>query len=447
MKLRAGVVFPSDRLWRLGAVEEDHVRTWDIPMPETASVEEQIQRFQDQTMALGIEPAEVVLAIPSAWCMSASFELNGIATKNSKALLYALEEHLPIVAEEVLAGFTCKDGKAFAVCTTQRGKVTSLLDGLKANGWSVLLTTPAPLLALSRWLSPPVDRMSVDLVLAAEGDQWVLLALEQGRVKSWHVLPADVQDLQHLLQMLTSQREKPSLNLVSAALPSTIQALEGASQVSSSELPLADAAALAADAVLAGRGAAMIDLSPPAHRRSLARRLHCPLKFAAVSFALLLLSLIVAQLTIAWRMDHQTDLLDGEQADLFQQGFPQAHRGVPRQLARYLASEQQRLAASDQSAQSQQSMPALQMLRDLLTRFPQPMPIKLMRLRIESDQAELVGQVLSHEDAGRLAAALGADGAFVVQPSQTTVARDQGVNFTLQLRRPSASSHLSGGQP
>jgi type II secretory pathway component PulL len=436
MKLHAPIIFVSDDVWRIGVSGDQPAAFLETPRPEGTPVTEQVQALRQQLAGAGLVPGEVVLAIPSAWCLNAMVDCDGDARGDSKALLFALEEQLPIAAEDVVADFICHEGKAFGVCAS-RLKLAPLVEALESQGWSVAAICPAPLLAMPQWFTSSSQLTDIDAVLAREGEGWVVLRLVEGHLRSWHLLPAE--DLQVLLRMLVLQTPHPPLRLLIGALPPGVEdALKNVADVTlvpGIELDLETAAVHAAEAVLAGRRRVSVDLSLSGRGRSLNHRLHRRIALAASSFAVFLLALIIAMLVLSDRMDHQTIVLQQEQARLFHQVAPASRRRMP--VARYLASEQQRLSSGD-GASTRSSTQALRMLLDLFARLPAQEPMQFSRLHIEPDQAELAGRVLSHEDAGRLATALGADGSLVVQPPQTTSDREAGVAFTIQVQRRNA---------
>jgi hypothetical protein len=125
-----------------------------------------------------------------------------------------------------------------------------------------------------------------------------------------------------------------------------------------------------------------------------------------------------------------------EQGRMFREAARDLHRQPPRQVYRYLTSELQRLTAGDdQGALNHHAGMAVQMLSDLFARLPDHFPMQLERLRVEVDRAEMAGRVMSHEDAGKLEAALGSDGQLVVQPPQTSLGVNKSVDFILQVQR------------
>jgi hypothetical protein len=443
MKAHAVVIFVSDKTWRVGVISGEDVSFLDAASPEGAVATEQAQALNQCALKHSIAPGEVILGVPSAWCMSASLEFEGAADMDRKSLLFELEEQLPIVAEQVSADFLRGGGKALGVCI-ERARLSGVVDALEAQGWSVSAVCPAALLALSQWLNSAAEVETVDAVLAQEGEQWTLLPVKNGVPTGWFLLPAeDIEDLRIRLEIPPGGAAQQPLRLlvidVSPAAHDLLTRLDDVELIFREEASLDDAATRAAGAVLSGRRQIPINLDLPGHRSLSSTRAQRAHVFAAAGCLLFLAALAVTFFVASWRMDRQSAILQDEQFRLFRQVAHDPHRQPPRQVYRYLASELQRMtAADDSSSRGQHAAMALRMLSDVFARLPDHVPMQLERIVAETDRAELAGRVTSHEDAGKLASSLGSDGALIIQPPQTSLGASKSVDFILQVQRAGA---------
>lgn len=437
MKNYPVVLFVSDESWRLGVIVQGQVKVIEIPGPLNDSVENRVQALQECLASKNLSTRPVVLAIPSAWCLYASISTNDIAKNDVTAMLYALEEHLPIAAEEVVADFIWQGQKAIGICSLT-GRLSSLVALLESRQWSVISICPVALLALEHWLGTE-SNAQCNVIVAAENQQWVILSLAAGNLKSWNLVNADINDLQLQLDMLSQSTDRPVHLLLHECPREIIESLRLTredSSVTCGSQPIWSSATIAASTIVSGRKLAPVDLVLPNRRTAIGRRLHRPFAAAISGLVILLVCCMIALLIAGHRIDQQTDHLKAQQAELFRQVVPNPKVRVPQQVSRYLASELQRLNGTVPDSKSAGlADSAFQTLMELFIRMPDQVPLQLNRVHVESDRVELAGQLRTHEDAGRLAVLLGADGHFAVPPPRTTAGRSSGVNFTLELQR------------
>src|SRR5207248_591355 len=105
MAVPSFILFPGSTTWRIGVVRDGQVALTAIAVPANTS--------HDQTAALvavalngaGYEGQGTILALPSAWCFSASIGTADLRRHDRKAMLFRLEEKLPLAAEALIADF------------------------------------------------------------------------------------------------------------------------------------------------------------------------------------------------------------------------------------------------------------------------------------------------------------------------------------------------------
>jgi len=90
----------------------------------------------------------LVLAIASEWCFSATIQTTDLPRNDRKAMIYRLEEKLPLAAEAMVADFVIHhDGSALGVCTRHK-TLSELIDALE--GQNIAVQSIAPLAAVGR---------------------------------------------------------------------------------------------------------------------------------------------------------------------------------------------------------------------------------------------------------------------------------------------------------
>jgi hypothetical protein len=370
----------------------------------------------------------VVLALPSDWCLCAAVRLDDLPARNSRrAMVYRLEEKLPLSAEDVVADFlpAPAGSAALGVCVDKR-TLAPLVQALEQRGVAVEAVCPASLLVLQHLLTdpgaPPAVRVADVIAWAAEDGSLELFTLRGGTVQSWILLPDDPKDL--LLHLGLVPHDGPELNVVAIGLGKRLlDALAALPKVRLEELtppPPDEAAGATARAVLAGDAAAWVNL----RRDDLAasdrlRAFRTPLGFAAAAVALCLVSLCAAMLWRAYRYERLAARYADEQRAVFTAAFP--GQPVPADVASRLASEERALrgvSGGDASAPPPES-PGLLTLRDLVSHLPSDVRYRVLDLRLEPGRFTVEGQALSHGDADAIAASLRRHGAFDVRPPRT----------------------------
>ena len=138
------LVFVSDEAWRLGVAPA----SGPVATAADATLEARAAAIKEHLAALGDVGSSVILALPSAWCLSATVSTEGLdRSSRRRAMGFCLEEHLPIAAEDVVADYvTADDGTAMGVCA-EFVKLEAIVTALEAVGLRVRHVCPAALLS------------------------------------------------------------------------------------------------------------------------------------------------------------------------------------------------------------------------------------------------------------------------------------------------------------
>ena len=148
----APFVHPLPWALSLAAPRANRASSEPIDIPITAA-DETADAVAAALKTAGYRFEPVLLAIPSHWCLCASVTTAGLPRKERRrAMIYRLEEKLPLAAEDVVADFlpaapACDQN--LGVCV-QKQTVATLVDALEAKGVAIASICPAALLAFSK---------------------------------------------------------------------------------------------------------------------------------------------------------------------------------------------------------------------------------------------------------------------------------------------------------
>jgi type II secretory pathway component PulL len=188
------VIFLGPAQWRVGAP------TADGPAAKPIAGDDVAARIA-ATAEIVASGSGVLLALPAEWCLCARILLDPSDPETQPhALLYLLEEQLPLAAEDIAADFCLGDGEAFGVAV-QRSMVHDLVEQLELRGVCIQSICPASLLALQHGAAA-FDLAQADGVVMQEGEQVELFLLHEGRPVGWHLL--DERDGQSLAAYLNA---------------------------------------------------------------------------------------------------------------------------------------------------------------------------------------------------------------------------------------------------
>ncbi|MEI7837033.1 MAG: hypothetical protein WCK05_11585, partial [Planctomycetota bacterium] len=386
--------------------------------------------------------SSVILALPSAWCLSATVSTDGLdRSSRRRAMGFRIEEQLPIAAEDAAVDFVmADDDTAMGVCA-EFAKLEAIVAALEAAGLKVRHMCPAALLAAAAAVDEHGD---VDAVLISGDDEpaevaeagYDFVELRKGKPIRWWWLAQDAAAIQdRLVAWAAPGGGTKRLALIGPDAPMR-KALVSAGAIESVDMKITRDEAVARHLAQAGKtGVALwVDLR--------CGRLAAPDRFeeyrkplAALGAAVVLLLACLAGVML-WRGQQyaaRTRQCVGQQVRLFKEAMP--NQPVPGSIKSRLVSERRKLvalggqAAEGGASGSIQPVSALLRLRDVLKALPAQGRYRILDVNIQPDLIRLEGQVPNHADADVVAAGLRQSGLYDVEPPKTQALKDRGVGF------------------
>ncbi len=446
-----------------------------VAVAEGAPAMEAAVALSNTLKAQGYTGEGLILGIPSAWCLCASISTERLPRRKQRfeAMLYRLEEKLPLAAEEITADFAPGRDAALGVAV-RTAQLHPWLEALEAAGIAIQCISPTVMLSTQGLLeqenrivatqspSTPEERRAIEpsdldelkstrtsstlptgptRKLPPQVEPWNAVAwcsdleldclvLQESQPLAWHLNQAGDPNASGL--SLRALRHTDGWRLACCGgTPQAIADLPNTVVEQVEETSIVSAAARAAELILLGELAPWFDLRRGALAvRDPLRQVLRPLVLAA---SLAAIFLVVLSASLLWRA-HQYDRLAAalieSQKSVFRQALP--GQAVPGALRSRLQSEEQRMRGlSGDSQEVIQSRSALLVLRDAMSRLPGDVRIRLLEVRIDKDRIYIEGQARTHGDAELIATALRKQGAFEVEPPRTEQLSGQGVSFTI----------------
>ncbi len=442
------------------------------------------QRAGKVKQAMGLEGAvdqPTVLAVPSSWCLCATVDTSALPRSGRRqAMMYALEEHLPVSAEDMVVDFVeMSDAQAMGVaCETKL--LQPMIEALEKVGVSVRHVVPMSLLAAGYVLEQqPMlmgllvaipnsnsdnrsegerDEKSATNAQGAIGFDW--LSLREGRVVGWSWLATDAAEAKACVEKAIQSDEanpstdkQPLVAVCGDVEASTRSWTESIRQrvVDLSTTTLADAACLQAEKIIGGTAQPIVDLrrdalAAPDHQGAYQRSW----LMLATAIMVLFVSVSVA---MQWRgRQYQGQVRESlqAQAQVFKQAIPD-QRVPTGNIRGRLVSEQRKLAGlsgqAETGLQQGTSANALQHLLQVLASVPRDLRVRILELSVEPGVVRVDGEARSHSDAERLATVVRQTGWYEVEPPRTQVLREQGVGFSFTAKPRVSLAVSQRGEP
>ena len=457
---RSYILFPGDPAgagWKLAACDATANIVWhDVPValgdPAAADLApEKVARAVAEALPRLLGTATtttLTLAIPSGWCLCAAVDAVDPAAgrvARREAMLYRLEEKLPLAAEEFVADFVAggNDSRTALGVAAPLATLGPIVRTIENAGWVVETVAPAALLAAQRYVETGAMPASCDALLFAHDGQLDLLELADGRLAGWAVLPADAGDVAMELGLRVLQHHGP-LSVACAGVPSeVVERLRRIAELQVTEIELPDSrdsAAAMAHAISRDGAAGWVQLRRDAlgtaDRLGPARRAIKAAAIAAVVFVVCFCAAMV------WRASTYQQIAadaEAEQSELFAKVFDGKRPAEGLNIRSRLATEERRLRALAGESLELPSRPsALVLLHRVLERLPAAdgARCQIDELRIEEEKLYIEGTAPSHADAAMFATALGTGGAFDVESPRTAQLGSgaDGVSMTISGR-------------
>ena len=424
--------------WRIAKCDGDGCSVKEVSLQKDADLAEIARQLSEALQEMGYRGQGVCLGLPADVVLTAQIECGGLPRKDRRsAMLFRLEEQLPVEAERLTADFvTALNGRSLGVAA-ETSAVKPVIDALERSDVEIAAACPTAMLSL--WDSCGHGTSDFDYAVICESSGVSLFRLSSGQPVSWQSVPDDPDQLALFVQadVLRDPPEgKPqglSALLVGQLSQRTIQSLEKETSVrivrSEHESAIVPASRAAA-ALLSGKRAGWVNLrrdglGSPDPWRHVAR----PAKCATVLGLLLLASLAG---TFHWRASRYEALArqsHERQVAVYDRLYPNTK--VPPNVNSRLKSECARLlGVSGTESRAPHEPNALDTLRLVVTNLPSAIRLRIDRLRVEPQAIQIEGEARTHSDAERIAQSLQQGGLSINAPRTEYLSRG-GVGFRI----------------
>lgn len=386
----------------------------------------------------GYRGEPVLFAVRASSCLVAVVPHTGrTMARNSQAMTYALEEFVPLAAEEMTCDFVTSANDALGVAI-QSDQIRPLLVALQEAGVRIASIVPAAMLALQGYLGGQ-PRRERQLAVCQDGDHLDIFELVAGRPHAWRSFPATASDLVREIQLLGVLAQEPPVEEVIAGglaeeLQECLRSVAGTIPIDVESRSPQQASMAAGAAILAGRQEPWIEL----FRGELGtydpyRSIRTTLRILAVASACLLLALSLAAWLRAGKYETLARNYQEEQERVFRRVLPKAR--VPIGIRSRLESEYRTLAGITGQMEGVPRLDsAAVLLWDALAALPEDLRFRVLEARAEPNRLYLDAEVRQHGDADLLATALRKRGLEVPEP-RTEQLGDKGVSLVLSATR------------
>lgn len=361
----------------------------------------------------GVEKGPITLAVPSQWCLCATIDARNLPRVRRPAMLFRLEEKLPLAAEEIVGDFIEHGETALGIA----GQLRLLQPMVSAVGDIVEVETiaPAALLAGQWYLQhgklPPCDGVLFEL-----HGQFEFLQLSDGVVTGWETL-ADAEDVAIELGVRGINRPLRVACGALVELPPTSGA-----EIVPVELPPAEDAAFEMAQALRRGASPIVELRrDPLGAADVLRGARPAIRAAMVAAVFLVVAVFGAVLWRASEYQRLTVQYEHEQQELFQKTFPGKTLNDELSVATQLLREERRLRAlaGGDEADVPARVSSLALLQRVLMALPADGRCQVNELRLNEDKVWIEAVVPTHADATSVATSLAADKGFNVEAPRT----------------------------
>jgi type II secretory pathway component PulL len=396
----AYILFLHGPTWQFARCEAGQVTFTQMMPPEEASTPQNIaKRVAEELHHAGYVGQPCVLALGAGECLAASIETADLPRGDRKAMLYRLEEKVPLAAEHVVADFAGPQtgGRALGVCVREDA-IAPLLNSLETCGVAVQSVTPTALLAAQQL----AEAQTSQNLLIGEGDQVNIIAVRDGAPLSWSVVPAMADDVQLQLDLVALDVGDDS-TLRACGIETEILAGRPVERAKSTERTVA---AMAGAAVLAGRRRPWIELRRDALAIEDPLRLHRRgLNALLAMAALFLLALTAGLLWRAHRYDHLAKAAEEKMVEAFSAAFPGA--SVPEHVRTIVDAEYRKITGRTAgSLPPELSESALRTAYAVLSKIPPDLKLQASNVIFGDSSFTISLKLRAYEDVDKFARAV-----------------------------------------
>jgi hypothetical protein len=401
----------------------------EVPARSEASADEVAKCAGGVLQSGGSLDQEVILAIDDAHALATVMHHQGRRGRQNTAMIYQLEEMLPLSAEEMVCDFVMFRRDALAVAADV-AYLRPLLDALSRQGIRVRSITPRTLLALQGY-DQDAFRRGVPLVIWKYENHLNCFVFQDGKPKIWRRINADAESATREIAWL--RHTLPEITAIIALNCDTtlIQSNHSTSlQVTSLEFDPLESISRAARRIIAGKQTPWIELRRhPLGEFDPLFAARGRLRMLAACIAFLVLCTLGALTVRTYQNEQIAESYYQKQVELFKKLFP--GQSVPTGMRSRLESEHRKLTALTGKTQG---MPQMESAIHTLFRATSPLPkdlrFRILEMRIDNSGLYIDGEVREHGDADLIASRL-RDAGFEIEPPRTERLSERGVGYVV----------------
>ena len=416
------ILFAGDVAWTIASARQSvQVAAGRSVLPQSLAA-----NVAAALRSMGYRGGPLVLALPSSWCLAATIDLSGLPHQDRKAVVYRLEDALPLAAEDVAADVVTSHDvrRALGVCV-RVDRLRHTLDVLDAAGVNVQTITPLAMLvaqAVSAANKPT-------LVLIGDGGFVDVVAVENARPIAWGFSGDAAADVQLQIDLVSRQLS------TAPVMGATGTSATGARALDRTPPQLA---MTTARLIATGKTRPWVELRRDAlaprdrlrtHRRAINVALACA--------AALLLAIAAAAVVRAVQYERTARSAESAMADEFHRQFP--NWDVPVNVAAIVQSEKRKLL--DAAGETGGGASALASMRDVLGGVPASVKLSIDTMSFDTESFDMTGHANDPADVQAISASARAAG-FDVAPPQS---HREGAGGTWSFSISGTRTHSPGG--
>lgn len=434
--------------WQLVAMGNERAERVDSGEWNVAETIEVAEAIAGALASHDVPSTDIALLLDSNLALAARFSIESPRQlRRPDAMLFELEEWLPVAAEDLSATYV-RDGLNVLAVAAARPDIQQLAEALEDQGVDIDLVTPLVTLAVASHIEQDRRNEPYAVLWLRQDGSGDLVQISSARLASWQFLPNAQRNLvrEWQYESLRGAAEIPIHIYHSGKLPSAL--LNELTHVDMVETtvcdgdPLVEPALEALQAIRSGIQEPVAALPQITATSRFQQPLAKEVRLVLGTLVLLLGSLAFVNWRAAQQSTSSSQQAQIAAEDVFREVLPGARlrTGVRSRLESELA----KLAGVRGSAsESELAGSALPLLYDLLVSLPEEMRFRLLEIRVEEDELHVTGEVRSFADADRIAGALRGRGLQVTPPT-TQRLPTEGVSFRLVAEKELSDSTANG---
>jgi len=421
--------------FRVAEVGVQELAFHEVPVSAGDRPEDIASAIAEVLDAKGYQGDGLALAISSESCLAATITHQGRSmARDARAMAYALEEYLPLAAEETVADFVVFAEQALGVAV-EVAAVQPLVTSLEQAGLPVRSIAPLPLLAVQEAMAAAEPQEAL-VVLWQSNETVDLFDMFDGRPRLWRTVPAEHKTVCREIQLLGlahGQELRIRAYSLDGPLRDAVRSIPDVHRLKTESLSMDQAGATTAARQLRGELQPWIELSRGSlGSRDPYRAIRGGLRALSLATIWLLVVLSATLLVRAQRQQQAVRACQQQQREVFQRALP--GRPVPIGILSRLESEHQQLAGVTEKTDTiPERSSALTLLHDVLLSLLTDLRYRVLEVRLESGRVYVEGEARRHGDADLVAAGLRNAG-FHVDPPHTQQLDAKGVAWQIAAR-------------